>query len=145
MEGADGGVRDHYTPKKSCVKWGHRFSLDFVHNFLGVSHLQPHHPAAPIQLKSRWICQNRAGSSRIPRGKTLKKIMSSKSIYELHSSQKIIKNGLRSSKLFLTKRSRYMRGVPQPKSYRTIPNFVRRLMYEHSATSKQGTVHSRHR
>ena len=38
------------------------FSLDFVHNFLGISHLQPHHPAAPIQLKSRWICQDRAGS-----------------------------------------------------------------------------------
>ena len=78
------------TLQKSCAKWRHMFSLDLCIIFWG-SVTSNHHPIAPKQLKSRWICQNRAGSSRIPRGKTLKKIMSSKSIHELHSSQKIIK------------------------------------------------------
>ena len=106
LEGADGGVRDHYTPKKSSAKWGHMFSLDFVHNFWGVSPLQPHHPRAPKQLKSRWICQNRAGSQEFHVEKTLKKYFASGSIHELHFSQKIIKNGLRSSELHSVKEHR---------------------------------------
>ena len=74
LEGADGGVRDHYTSKKVAQSGGPMVSLDFVHNFLGISHLQPHHPRAPKQLKSRWRSQDRAGSQEFHVEKTRKKI-----------------------------------------------------------------------
>ena len=68
------------------------FSLDFVHNFLGVSPLQPHHPRAPKQLKSRWICQNRAGSQEFHVEKTLKKILQVERSMNSISVQKLSKS-----------------------------------------------------
>ena len=118
------------TPQKSSAKWGHMFSLDFVHNFVGVSHLQPHHPRAPKQLKSRWICQNRAGSQEFHVEKTLKKYLSLTSNHELHFSQKIIKNARRSSEDGGIKVYRsHGGGVPLSRLQTAYTNFVWQLMF----------------
>ena len=107
------------TPQKSSTKWGPMVSLDFVHIFLRVGHLQPRHPRAPRQQKSRWICQNRAGSREFHVEKTLKKYWCTRSKSRLHFAQKIIKNGLRSSELASVKEHRWVGGGP-PFKIRTV-------------------------
>ena len=78
--------------------------------------------------KSSWI-------SRIPRGKTLKKIFRTRSKSRLHFAQKIIKNGLRSSELGFVKEHRWVAGGPPFKILWPDPTFTRWLTFHLSGDS----------
>ena len=105
------------------------FSLDFVHNFLGVSHLQPHHPRAPKQLKSRWICQNRAGSKEFHVEKTLKNFLQAERSMNSISVQKLSKSVEGARRTACTKYIGEEGGVPLSRLEICIVSFVQRLTW----------------